>query len=843
MMIMKRIRKPKAEALLQITLLVVGIVAISYAIGSSVEVVSAEGGGTSSISGTTFACTNPDGNLGATRCDDTYFKFRCTSTGWDNYYDCRDRGTGYYCSGQLCVDGGSGDSGGSGFGSQAINYGKNALLNYLVNSAGSSTSKSSTPDTVKNEPGVFTGGFDSSILDSNIPLGSGGGVETSKLPEDPEDKGGDGILSGIIGSITGAIGNSAILKAAAGAAIIYGGLKLVGHLVGKIPGGEEWGKAISSSAPWAAAGYGIGSLLASATVTAAEVTAATAAGTVATGTFVTAGAAAAGGGAASTGLGAVLATLGAIPGLGWILAGGVILITLLTWKTEAVQVVTYECNVWQPIKGGAYCDECNKDIFPCTEYRCKSLGAACEIINQGHVDQMCVSSKDNGKYPTITAWDGALLSSNYRYTLANAVSPPDKGVYVQYTQSDDKCVPAFTKLSFGVTLNEAAYCRASVERKDNFSDMDFDLSGGLGYYNHSIEFSLPGVSAMEADNLTLDNGGNFDLYVRCEDYHGHSNPANFVFKFCVDEGPDYTTPNIESVSPLNGAPIANDQESVEATFYINEPAECRWSHLDKDYENMEGSMSCATSVTEMNAYMLYPCTTTLTGLQNNVENKFYVRCKDQPSSTELRNTNTESYKYTLIGTEPLILNWVTPNNTLVKGPTTSVKVEIEAKTSAGWDDGVSTCYYSETGEGGSYVQFYDTNSFKHSQDLWVSQGSYDFYIKCIDLGGNTDTTTINFSVEIDKAAPEITRVYREGDYLKLITDEEAECRYGTSSNVGCDYNFEEGTLMISMDNDFEHYVDWESNTNFYIKCGEIREGGRYPPQNECSLIVRPFDVL
>jgi len=49
--------------------------------------------------------------------------------------------------------------------------------------------------------------------------------------------------------------------------------------------------------------------------------------------------------------------------------------------------------------------------------------------------------------------------------------------------------------------------------------------------------------------------------------------------------------------------------------------------------------------------------------------------------------------------------------------------------------------------------------------------------------------------------------------------------------------------MITIDNDLEHYVDWESNTNFYIKCGEIREGGIYPPQNECSLIVRPFDVL
>ena len=125
--------------------------------------------------------------------------------------------------------------------------------------------------------------------------------------------------------------------------------------------------------------------------------------------------------------------------------------------------------------------------------------------------------------------------------------------------------------------------------------------------------------------------------------------------------------------------------------------------------------------------------------------------------------------------------------------------------------------------------------------MWLVEGSYEYYIKCFDLGGNTDNSMITFDVEIDTSTPEIVRVYRDDNYLKLITDEEAECRYGTSSNVGCDYNFEEGTLMISTD-DLKHYVDWNSNVNFYIKCGEIREGGLYPPQNECSLIVRPFDI-
>lgn len=535
----------------------------------------------------------------------------------------------------------------------------------------------------------------------------------------------------------------------------------------------------------------------------------------------------------------------AMPGFGWMMAGAGIIISLLFFKNERYQQITYQCNAWQPQTGGDDCELCNNQgLLPCTDYQCRSLGQGCELINQGTGNEKCVWVNPNDiKYPIIETWDDALLNEKYRYSPADAIAPPDRGAFIKY-QSSDGCVPAFTPLSFGVSLDEPARCKISPIRTNSFEGMgSLFLSGGMADYNHSFSLSMPSSSSLTSENITIENDGNFDLYVRCEDKNGNSNPANFVFKYCVDEEPDYTNPLIVFADPVNGKPVSHNTESLEAMFYINEPAECRWSHLDQDYENMENTMSCATSVMEMNAYMLYPCETTLTGLQNNVENKFYVKCKDQPSSTELRNTNTESYEYILIGTELLILNWVTPNNTLVKGPTSSVKVTIEAKTSAGYDDGISLCYYSETGEEGSYVQFYDTNSFEHSQDLWVSQGSYDFYIKCVDLGGNADTATINFDVETDTAAPIIVRVYREGDYLKLITDEEAECRYGTSSNVGCDYNFEEGTLMFIIDNDLEHYADWKSNVNFYIKCGEIREGGIYPPQNECSLIVRPFDIL
>lgn len=546
----------------------------------------------------------------------------------------------------------------------------------------------------------------------------------------------------------------------------------------------------------------------------------------------------------------LLATLGVelvaeleLPVVGWIAAAVTILYELFTWRTEQKQVITFQCQPWQAPEGGADCEKCNNQgLIPCSEYQCKSLGQACELINKGTTNQKCISGKDDGKYPTIQPWTNALLNGDYYYTPVSVMSPPDKGVYIKYKESNDGCIPAFTRLSFGVLLDENAQCKISTTREASYDAMGNKYMGGpIFNESHFFQLTLPSASSLQSENISLANDGEYELFVRCEDYHGHSNPANFVFKFCIDEGPDYTSPKVELANPLNGMPIAHNEDEIEATFYINEPAECRWSHLNKDYESMENSMSCDTKMSEMNAYMLYRCTTTLTDLENDKENKFYVRCKDQPFLAEgegQRNTNLESYEYTLVGTQPLVLDWVTPNDTLVKGPTENVEVKIEAETSAGYDDGMAVCYYSLTGNQGSYIEFYETNSYEHSQSVWLDEGEHEMYIQCIDLGGNTDEAVIEFEVETDTDWPEITRMYYEDDYLKLITDEAAICVY---SKTDCRYIFDDGIPMENIDN-IEHYIDWNSNVNFYIKCKENRDAGLYPPSGECSIIARPFDI-
>ena len=235
--------------------------------------------------------------------------------------------------------------------------------------------------------------------------------------------------------------------------------------------------------------------------------------------------------------------------------------------------------------------------------------------------------------------------------------------------------------------------------------------------------------------------------------------------------------------------------------------------------------------------MLYTCNTKLDGLQNIVENKFYFRCKDQPTGVEekLRNTNEESYIFSLMGTRSLVISDVAPNGT-IRGSTDPIKATLEAKTSAGWNEGEATCYYSDTGEEGSYFNFYNTGGHEHSTDLWLSEGEYKYFIRCMDLGGNFAIEEVDFTVEIDLQAPIIVRVYHEGNYLKIITDENATCVYDT---VNCNYLFEDG-ISIAVVDETDHFTDWKTDKNFYVKCQDAY--GNRPSPNQCNMIVRPFEL-
>ncbi len=546
----------------------------------------------------------------------------------------------------------------------------------------------------------------------------------------------------------------------------------------------------------------------------------------------------------------------AIGKAGWIGVGAAALYFLFAFRYESYEVVTFECIPWDAATSTSnedHCNECNNQgILPCSEYQCRSLGQGCELLNKGTDEEKCAwVNRGDVTFPTIEPWEDALINENYEYEFQNTgISPPDTGVIIQYTQAQpSQCIPAFAPLSFGIKLTnedgdpEPAKCKLDTTRKDSFDDMRFYFSDGLLLEEHSYTLSMPGTGG----EIETENDGEHSIYVRCQDANGNVNTANFVFNFCVQQGPDTTPPLIVQTSIPSGMPIAYNQTSVDLDVYINEPVtDCRWSHQDQGYENMDGEMDCTggDSETDANNQGLYTCETTLDGLKNRQENKFYFRCEDTSG-----NINRESYEFILMGTQPLVIDWVKPENeSIIKDSTEAVKVTLEVYTSKGYDEGKSNCYFKRSDEGEErYVAFLgdeDYNNYEHTQDLWLRESEegepYEYNIKCVDLGGNYKVEMINFEVESDSEPPIIVRAYHEETYLKIITNEPAQCVYDTTyENYPCDYAFDDGTIMTSLE-DVNHYTNWNSQETFYIRCQD--EYGTQPDPDECSIIVRPSDL-
>jgi len=538
-------------------------------------------------------------------------------------------------------------------------------------------------------------------------------------------------------------------------------------------------------------------------------------------------------------------TTGTFAGFGGTVLGGAIValvvfaIWYLVYKQEYIAQVIYSCYPWQPVTGGQDCQKCNTGEFPCTKYKCQSLGQGCELLNPGTDDEICEwVNRNDVSAPTIEAWEEA-LTEGYIYVPDTARLPPDKGVIIESTQSADKCIPPFSKITYGITLDKPGKCNIDTVRTDDFKSMKIPISSGYYKYNHTISSVYAGASELEKEGITLEGGGVYETFVRCESRNGNSNVGTFVFKYCVSNEPDITAPTIKLTNPINGMPIQQGLTSLNIEVYTDKPSECKWSHNDEDYDTMPNTMQCSQSILEINANMLYKCTTTLTGLKDATENKFYFRCKSYPLNEEKdRYKNEESYVYKLTGTKQLVIDSLSPESgAVIKDSTQSVKVTLKATTSAGYKNGEAKCYFKKKSEtDSSYVLFFNTNSYQSSQDLWLPRGSYKYTIKCCDLGGNCATKDTDFSVETDFVSPIVTRAYNEGNSLKIITNENAECVYDTTS---CSYNFEDGIKMITSDN-LAHTTDWDTSSTFYIKCKD--EFGNQPAPDGCSIIIRPFNI-
>lgn len=683
--------------------------------------------------------------------------------------------------------------------------------------------------TVTNTPARTGGIGPNSGLEGDTTRGQSG-INNQGQPGE-EGLGIGGFVTGLFkGEIGAEIGIGALVAGAAWGLVMTGAVQLVGPLFGL---SQDATNALSAAVfVGSVAGGGIASL-----VSAYGTPVLNAAGQVTGHTFL---------GLSSTAVGV----------LGGVAVAAIVF--ALMYKSEKKQVVQLQCLPWEAPLGGADCERCNTDpLRPCSEYRCKSFGQACELLNKGSAEERCAwVSPNDVKSPVMRPWNEP-LTQGHTYQPDTTVRPPAIGVKILRTAASNGCIAPFTPLRFGIATDEPSQCKIDVVRPGNgsrgFDSMAFYMGGSNFYkYNHTETMRLPSIQSLAdaaaSTNDTeggpvLQNDGTYTLFIRCRDANGNENADDFAVNFCVDPSPDTTPPVIESTSILNNAPIGFGVGNVSLNVNINEPAECRWSIQDKNYNDMENAMSCSNQIYQQNALQLYPCTTTLTGLQNRADNVFFFRCKDQPRRAENeRNTNTQSYRFVLKGTQALNIMETGPNAT-VRGSSEVVTTTLSVRTANGAEEGKAMCYFSPSGAEGSFVAMFTTNTVVHNQTLQLAPGSYTYAFRCVDAGGNAAMQNVSFNVVSDRSAPHVTRIYREGpDALKVVTDEEAECVYSLNN---CNFVFEDALranlrfIYASASRNL-HFIQWDPQKTYFIKCRDAYNN--QPGPNSCSVIASASTV-
>jgi len=486
--------------------------------------------------------------------------------------------------------------------------------------------------------------------------------------------------------------------------------------------------------------------------------------------------------------------------------------------------VDFECKVWQPPRGGSDCEECNGDpLKPCSEYRCESLGASCELLNYDAESEgyyMCVDAGVGDVGPPQISPMTDLISPNLKYSNIN------EGGFDIVSDSGG-CVNAYTPLVFGINTDEPALCKMDIEMKE-FDEMSFDMGGNFYLLNHTTGFTLPDPSHGQSQGPGWD--GELTLYVKCSDSAGNENPGFYTIDMCVEEGPDDMAPTVSWISPPGGSLVSFNatEEFVEIATY--EYATCKWDAADVSYVDMANTFECGDSFGGPSSVYGYVCSSNFPITEN--ENQYFIKCADQPwlvgtENESRRNFAHESLRYVLKKPESKIsIQSILPAQDFeIASEPTSINLEVQ--TAGGGE--YHFCSYSFSGYD-TMIPFFETGTDRnHIQPaINLNAGEWTIYVECNDETEDSVRGETSFEIIYDDAAPTIARVWNDHGEIFVITTEESECKYGESS---CHFNWEDATTMGE---GIIHAIDATPGGEYFIKCKD--DFGNVP--SACSIVVR-----
>ncbi len=509
---------------------------------------------------------------------------------------------------------------------------------------------------------------------------------------------------------------------------------------------------------------------------------------------IEAGSATAGNGVTKTsgfmeGLGTALKVAGIVLAVVEIILAIHSIIKVLSSDTDDM-TIELQCKTWQAPTGGENCNLCKSEWAECSEYRCRSLGQTCRLINEGTTEAECIDMNPNDANSPAINPDETVLTQGYTLTRTSSGFKINEPIGI------------FQPIRFGITTDEPAICNYAYNHSQDFEEMS--LNFGSTYYTYNKNTTL----------TDLNFGEEYQINVRCQDASGNKNMNDYIINFITSSAPDLTPPIIEYTSIANNAYLPSTAQQTELQLYTNEKVKCKGSRSDQTYDEMQVSLVCSFSRGTNN---LYSCNAILTNLTYG-ENNFYFRCRDYSN-----NTNQESYNLNLIGTKALNITSVAPTGKLYQN-----SPALQVITSEGSSLGKATCYYSDKYTyKPDMTEFFQTNSTIHLQQLSnLTKAIYSYNILCEDIAGNEATNTIIFQVDVDTTPPELASLYTSLSGLYITTNEITSCQY---SNANFEYG--QGTDMTNPLT-LEHSAP--TQTYYYINCID-----QYNNKMPKAILIRP----
>jgi hypothetical protein len=499
-------------------------------------------------------------------------------------------------------------------------------------------------------------------------------------------------------------------------------------------------------------------------------------------------------------------------------------VDVLAADTDVITVQT-TCSPWEAPKNTATCEQCNPEYYmkngkatspdafkKCSEYRCKSFGSTCELLNSGTDNETCVSlSQYDVNSPLIDPWAEG-LDANYS-SFQETV----------YGYELTKEVPIYERVTLAFETDEPAQCKMSFNHSNRYDDMDPIYFGSTLYeYYHAQTIFYPASKKYTEGGLELASGGEYTVYVRCSDGVGNANEKDYAITFTVGDEPDLTPPVIEGTSIGDEAYLTAGADETQLSVYLNEPGYCRYSMTPLDYADVPVTKQCITKHSP-NMLGLYECdykgNDKITGLGGTVTDikHLYIKCRDKHD-----NTNKEPYQVSLFGSEVLNITSVQPTGDLYLDLDIE-NVTLEVRTEGGAQgNGEATCKYTTQESKKNYYSgmddFMDSFSGRHEKVLTgLSTGGHVFYVGCQDKAGNVVYNQTSFSVLVDNVEASINKYYWSEEsginHLTFITSELAECQY---SSVDFEYGAGSMTLLDGTVHDTA-----EDLAVYYVKCKDM----------------------